>query len=120
LRRSPRHREQYSGHSGEVAGRHRQLEVQIDPLQSSEDRLPDTPHCLAPAKVLFDALADRLAQVIANMSRRVSIDGAAAASAVVLSHMRRYVARSAVGNDYSSAAIEYDDHVYWWPDGTAF
>jgi len=41
LRRFLRHREQYSGHSRQVAGRHRQLEVLIDPLQSSEDRTAD-------------------------------------------------------------------------------
>src|SRR5438105_2663633 len=91
LRRSLRYSEYYSGHAREIAGGHRQLEVLIDSLQPSEDGLPDASHRLAPAKVLFDALADRLAQWIARVTRGTPVDGTAAAPALVAGNMRRDV-----------------------------
>lgn len=45
---------QYSGHPHYVAGRHRQLEVLIDPADASIQCLPDSPDGLAPTEVLLD------------------------------------------------------------------
>src|SRR5215212_6466988 len=59
--RSLRHRAQHSGHSGDVACGHGELEVLIDASEASIDRLADATDGLAPAEVLFDALSDRLA-----------------------------------------------------------
>lgn len=66
-----------------VAGCYRQLEVLIDPLQASEDGLPNAPH----AKVLLDTLADRLAQLITRMPCRASVDSATTALAVILRYI---------------------------------
>src|SRR5690606_117381 len=53
-RTSLRYRTQYSRHSDEIRGGHRQLEVLIDLPDSPVDGLPDAPDRLAPAEVLLD------------------------------------------------------------------
>src|SRR5450432_2211607 len=76
LRRSFRFCDRHSSHSQYVACRHRELEVLIDSPEASVHRLPDVTHGLAPAKVLFDALSDDLAQNVSRMPCRASIDRA--------------------------------------------
>jgi len=75
LRCSLGHRKRYSGRSGEIAGRDRQLEVLVNPFPSAEDGLPDAPHRLAPARVLPDPFADSLALPV---SERPAADAAPA------------------------------------------
>lgn len=96
---SLRPREQYSGHSRQVARRHGQLEVLIDPLQAAEQCLPYVADRLAPAEVLLDALADRLTEPVAEMPGRARIDGAATAPAHVLGDVRGDVAAAAGGDE---------------------
>jgi len=86
-RRSLRHRAQQSSHSHDVARCHRQLEVLVDAPDPSVDRLADAPDGLTPAEVFLDALADRLTDRIASVSRRSSIDRAAADTSVVTRHV---------------------------------
>src|SRR6267378_2002919 len=87
-RHSLRYRARHSGDSDDIARGHSQLEVLIDSSQSPVHGLPDTAHGLAPTEVLLDAFSDRLAQCIRSVSRRSSIDRAAAAARVVARHMR--------------------------------
>lgn len=92
-------RPEYSRHSHDVAGRHRQLEVLIDLLDASIQCLPDPTDCLAPAEVLFDAFADRLADGIALMSCRAPVDGAATDARVIDRDMRCDAALAAIGDE---------------------
>jgi hypothetical protein len=77
LRLSLRHREQYSGHSTQVTGSHRQLEVLIDPPQSAVHGLADMTNSLAPIEMLFNSRSDGLADLIPGMPRCAPIDRAA-------------------------------------------
>lgn len=98
LRGSLRHRAQYSRDFHDIARRHRELELLVDPSQSAKHRLANATDRLVPAEVLFDALADHLTDPVAGMARSASIDRAAAALREVLCHVRRHVARPAVGD----------------------
>lgn len=98
LHRSSRHRTQYSGNSGQIAGNHRQLEVLVHAFEPTIDSLSKPSDRLSPAKVLFDALSDHLTHSISLVPRGTAIDGAAASSRVVARHMRCHPARSAVLN----------------------
>lgn len=95
-RRSLRHRCQYSGHSSQVARQHRQLEVLVDPFDAAIRGLPNPADGLAPAEVLFDSLANHLADAITGVPRRPSVDRAAALMRVVARDVRRHFARSAI------------------------
>lgn len=94
----PRHRKQYSRHTREIARGHRQFELLIDPLEASEHGLSNPPHGLAPTEVLLDALTDDLADPVALVPRCPLIDGTAAASSIILGHVRGDVAL-ATGRD---------------------
>ena len=98
LHRCLRFRAQHSGNSYDIARRHGELEVLIDASHPAVHRLADAPHGLAPAEVLLDALADRLADGIARMAHRPAINRAAAAARVVAGHVRRDVAPAASGD----------------------
>src|SRR5712692_11702458 len=87
-----RYRAHYSGDPQDVARGHGELEVLIDAPQSSEHRLPDAAHRLAPAEVFLDALSDRLAQSVAWVSGRARVNRAAATPGVIARHMRGDVA----------------------------
>src|SRR5712691_98494 len=93
---SPRHplryRAHYSGDPQDVARGHGELEVLVDTPQSSEHRLPDAAHRLAPAEMFLDALSDRLAQSIAWVSGGARVNRAAATAGVIARHMRGDVA----------------------------
>src|SRR5882724_3313004 len=101
-RRSLRYRAWHSGNSQDVARRHRELEVLIDPSQSSEHGLADTPDGLAPAEVLLYPLADHLTQYVALVPGRAPVNRAAPATRVVARHMRHDVAVAACVNEVSS------------------
>src|SRR6185312_2154628 len=98
LRRPRRDRTQYSCDAHDVARRHGELEVLVYAPHPAVDRLADAPHCLGPAEMLLDALADRLAQRIAPMARRASINRAAPAPGVIACYVRRDVAFAARGD----------------------
>src|SRR5690606_1465487 len=83
-RSSLRYRTQYSRHSDEIRGGHRQLEVLIDLPESPVDGLPDAPDRFAPAEVLLDALALHLTEPVALMTGRSAVDGAAPIPGVVV------------------------------------
>ena len=85
----------HSGHSHDVAGCHRDLEVLIDAFESAVDGLPNTANRLAPAEVFLDALSDHLADGVTRVSRRSTIDGTAASASVVARHMRCHATLSA-------------------------
>jgi len=93
-----RYRKQYSRHTREIARGHRQFEPLIDPLESSEDSLPNSPDGLSPTEVFLVTFADDLADPLALVPCRPSIDGAATASSIVLGYMRRDLAL-ATGSD---------------------
>ena len=95
-RRSLRHRCQYSRHSSQVARQHRQLEVLVDSLDAAIRGLSNPADGLAPAEVLFDALANHLANAIADVPRGAAVDRAAALMRVVARDVRRHFARSAI------------------------
>src|SRR5258706_7222088 len=98
-RRCLRVRAQHSGNSYDVARRHRELEVLVDARHPPVHGLADAPHGLAPAKVLFDALANRLADGIARVAHRTAVNRAAPAPpGVVTGHMGRDVAAAAGGD----------------------
>lgn len=82
-RRSLRHRCQYSSHSSQVARQHRQLEVLVDPFDAAICGLSNPADGLAPAEVLFDALANHLADAITGVPRGAAVDRAAALMRVV-------------------------------------
>lgn len=63
----------------------------IDASDASIQCLPDATDRLAPAEVLLDALAHRLADGVAAVTRGSSVDGAAAVTRVVGRHVRRDV-----------------------------
>ncbi len=68
LQRSLWHHAWHSGHAGQIARGHRQLEVLVNaPLDAAIDRLPDPANCLAPAEMLFDTFADDLAYSVARV-----------------------------------------------------
>src|SRR5690606_600123 len=94
-RTSLRYRTQYSRHSDEIRGGHRQLEVLIDLPDSPVDGLPDAPDRLAPAEVLLDALALDLTEPVALVTGRSAVDGAAPIPGVVVRHMRRHLPAAA-------------------------
>lgn len=58
--RSLRHHTWHSGHAGQIARNHRQLEVLVDALDAAIDRLADPADGLTPAEMLFDSFADDL------------------------------------------------------------
>src|SRR5258706_1492926 len=98
-RRCLRVRAQHSGNSYDVARRHRELEVLVDAPHPPVHGLADAPHGLAPAEVLFDALANRLADGIARVAHRTAVNRAAPAPpGVVTGHMGRDVAAAAGGD----------------------
>ena len=96
---SQRYRAWHSGNSQDVARRHRELEVLIDPSQSSEHGLTDAPDGLAPAEVFLYALADHLTQYVALVPGCAPVNRAAPATRVVARHMRHDVAVAACVNE---------------------
>lgn len=51
---SLRHREQYSRHTTQITGCHRQFEVLVNFAPAAKQRLPKA-HRISPAEILFDA-----------------------------------------------------------------
>src|SRR5690606_19898724 len=94
-RTSLRYRTQYSRHSDEIRGGHRQLEVLVDVADAAVDGLPDAPHRLSPAEVLLDALALGLAEPVALVTRGAPVNGATPMPRVVTRHMRRHLPAAA-------------------------
>lgn len=92
---SLRYRRQYSGHPHQVRRRHRELEVLIDAPDAPVDGLTDAPDRLAPAEVLFDALAHDLAEPVTGVPGRARVDRAASVARVIARHMRRHPAIAA-------------------------
>jgi hypothetical protein len=72
-----RHCEQYSRHPTQIARNHRQFEMLIDLAQAAVHRLSNLADRLAPTEMLFDARPNGLADVIADVPRRATINGAA-------------------------------------------
>lgn len=95
-RRSLRHHTWHSGHAGQIARNHRQLEVLVDALDTAIDGLPDPSDGLAPAEMLFDSFADDLANPVARMPRSATVDCAAAPTLIVARDMRCHVASAAI------------------------
>lgn len=95
-RRSLWHRCQYSSHSSQVARQHRQFEVLVDSLDTAIRGLSNPANGLAPAEVLFDALANHLADAITGVPRCPSVDRAAALMRVVARDVWRHLARPAI------------------------
>ena len=89
--RSLRRLNRHSRHSDNVARRHRQLKVLVNPLDSKIHGLPDPAHCLAPFEVLRDALSNCLTYGVAVVSGGSPIDGAAADACGVAGHMGRHI-----------------------------
>src|SRR5438477_485571 len=73
---------------GEVVGGHRQREYMVNLVQPSDHHLADRPDNLAPAEALLDALSLALAHLVAAMSGRARVDGAATDVSDVLRNMR--------------------------------
>lgn len=96
---SLRCRGQYSGDAHDVARRHGELDLLIDPPDAAKDCLSKSPHRVAPTEVLLDALADDLADSIPLVAGGPSVDRAAAASLGVLRYMGRDIACSARGDE---------------------
>jgi len=71
---SLRCRARHLRHSDQVARQHGELELLIDSNKPAKHGLTDPPHGLAPAKVLFDTLANRLAQRVTEMACRARVD----------------------------------------------
>ena len=95
-RRSLWHHPWHSGHAGQIARNHRQLEVLVDAPDAAIDRLPDPSDRLAPAEMLFDSFADDLADPLARMPRSATVDCAAAYTLIVARDMRCHVASAAI------------------------
>ena len=71
----------------------------IDSSNAAVNGLADAADGLAPAEVLFDALADRLADGVAAVSRRASIDRAATDARGVVRDARRHAPIAASGDE---------------------
>src|SRR5258706_11242683 len=93
------HHSRHSRHAHDVARQHGDLEVLIDPLQTSEQRLSDRSDRLAPAEVFFDAFADPLTDPVSLMPSRAPVDSAAAATLDVHRHVRGDAALTTVGHE---------------------
>lgn len=78
--------------------------------------MPDAAYRLAPAEVFLDALADRLARPVAIVSRRAPVNGAAAASAIVLRHVGCDIVRSADRDEVGSVVslVGADERKLFW------
>lgn len=63
----------------------------VHPLNTAVDRLADTPHRLAPAKVLLNALSDGMADCIAPVPCRSAVDGTTASAGAVAAYMGFYI-----------------------------
>jgi len=94
LRRSLRHRCRYSGHSSQVARKHRQLEVLFDSFDAAIRGLSNPADGLAPTEVLLDALANHLADAIAGVPRGAAVDRTTALMRVVARDVWRHFCRS--------------------------
>jgi len=84
-------RGQQIAHAHQVVGRARPHQ---DPIHLQRSAMPDLVqqrHRLQPAKTFFNALAFLLAEGVARLSGRSTIDSAAASSPPVLGHVRRDV-----------------------------
>lgn len=96
LQRLRGHHLGHSRHAHDVAGRHRELEVLIDPSNATVDGLANASYGLAPTEVFFDTLADRLADGVTAVACGAPIDGAAADSRAVAGNMGRDTTLAAV------------------------
>ena len=85
--RSLRRLHRHSRHSDDVARRHRQFEVLINPFDSTVHGLPDPAHGLTPSKMFFDSFSDCLADCVAAVSGSSPIDGTASDARGVAGHM---------------------------------
>ena len=96
LQRSLRHHAWHSGHAGQIACDHRQLEVLVNAFDAAIGRLPDPANCLAPTEMLLDTFADDLARSAARVPRGAPVNCAAAVALIVARDMRRHIASPAV------------------------
>src|SRR5712691_6984782 len=100
---SLRDRKQYSGNPEDVACCHGELEVLIDATQPAVHGLSNPSDGLAPAEVLLDALANRLAKNVPAMPGGAGIDDAAPASAARMDRdVRRDLALAAARHEVLS------------------
>ena len=86
-------------HAHQIVGRAGEGE---DPIRFANSTLPQLAHQrnrLQPAEAFFDSLPLSLADGVARVPRRASIDRAAARPFVVLPHMRRHVDIPALGHE---------------------
>lgn len=88
---------QYSRHSNQARGGHRQFEVLVDRLDGSANGLSDASDRLTSAEALLNALVFDLAKptfIVLHCSAR---DGAAPSPGIVVRHMRRHVPVALLG-----------------------
>ena len=100
LSHGPRHSKtgchcRHSGHSHNVARQHIQIELLIDPVDAAEHGLADSPDCLGPTEMLFDALADPLADLVPVVAGGAAVDRALA---TVLKYYRNDMGRACLSS----------------------
>ncbi|AOJ71827.1 hypothetical protein WS78_23925 [Burkholderia savannae] len=78
----------------------------VDSLDAAIRGLSNPVDALAPAEVLFDALANHLANAITDVPRGAAVDRAAALMRVVARDVWRHLTRSAVAHVVSLVGAE--------------
>ena len=96
------HRTRHSGLAHQVAGRHRELELLVDPLETAKHRLANAADGLAPAERLLDTFADDLVQSVTRVSGGATINRTAATAGVIAGDVWRDHALAARGNEIGS------------------
>jgi hypothetical protein len=97
--RSLCHRTGHSRHAGQTIRNHRQLEVLVDVPDAASAALTYPADGFSPSEMLFDTLADDLADPVARVARGATVDGVAARTLIVARDMRRYVAGTAITHE---------------------
>src|SRR3982751_357472 len=93
--RSRGHRHRHSRESQQIAGSHRELELLIDPRQTSIYSLPQPANRLAPTEVFLDSLAHDLAPAVTQVAGGARVNSATAAAGVIASDVRCDIAFAA-------------------------
>src|ERR1700722_19860932 len=99
-------------HAHQIVGRAGEGE---DPVHLANSPVPQLAHQrnrLQPAEAFFDSLPLSLADGVARVPRRASIDRAAARPFVVLPHLRRHVDIPALGHESLRVASLVSAHCY--------
>src|ERR1700747_3812072 len=86
-------------HAHQMVGRAGEGEDTVHTANSTMPQLTHQCNCLQPAEAFFDSLPLSLADGIAGVPRRASIDRAPPRSFVVLCHMRRHPNIPALGHE---------------------